>query len=387
MDPLLIAGCAAALLAGTVASLLVPPVLRLAEILRSLDRPTETGERKSVQATAVPRLGGVAIVAGLSTGSLLGLMAGWNEWGMTIPRPELVTLPIAAGLVFLVGLVDDLFGVSPAKKFLVQFLAAWLLVRVGWTFSELNLPFVGEIHLGMWGTLVSLLWVVGVTNAINLIDGLDGLAGGVAAIISASLLVYAVFQHNLGSVVLMASIAGACVGFLRHNWEPARVFMGDSGSLTLGFLLGAITLHSAMKAPAAVAILVPILALGLPVIDTLLVMSVRFFEGEGAPVGRRVERMFRGDRQHLHHLLSDLASRHRRVVPVLYLIVLLFCGGALIVAVTGQGALGLGLLLSEVAVIVAMRQLGLVRRARALADERLEALRLQGPTWLRKEGE
>ena len=124
--------------------------------------------------------------------------------------------------------------------------------------------------------------------------------------------------------------------------------MGDSGSLTLGFLLGAISLHSAIKAPAAVAILVPILALGLPVIDTLLVMVVRFFEGEGAPVGRRVGRMFRGDRQHLHHLLSDLATRHRRVVAVLYLIVLLFCAGAIAVAVTGEGWLGLTLLVIEV---------------------------------------
>jgi UDP-GlcNAc:undecaprenyl-phosphate GlcNAc-1-phosphate transferase len=343
------------------------------------------GERKAVLATAVPRLGGVAIACGLGAGALVGLMAGWTEWGMRIPRPELVALPIAAGLVFLVGLVDDLFGVTPLQKFIVEFLAGWLLVRVGWSFTELNLPFVGAVHLGVWGGVVSLLWVVGVTNAINLIDGLDGLAGGVAAIISVSLLVYALIQHNLGSVVLLAAIAGACIGFLRHNWEPAQVFMGDSGSLTLGFLLGAISLHSAIKAPAAVAILVPLLALGLPVIDTLLVMVVRFFESEGAPVGRRVVRMFHGDRQHLHHLLSDLATRHKRVVTVFYLLALLFCAGAIAVAVTGEGALGLLFLLLEVAVVVAMRWLGLVRRARALADERIEALRLQRPAWLRRD--
>lgn len=390
MEPLFIVAGAAALLAGVVASLLVPPVVNLAQFLRSFDRPVaggEGGERQAVLATAVPRLGGVAIAVGLVAGSLVGLMAGWSQWGMRIPRPELVALPIAAGLVFLVGLVDDLFGVTPGKKFVVELVAAWLLVRVGWSFTELNLPFLGEIHLGVWGSLVSVLWLVGVTNAINLIDGLDGLAGGVAAIISGSLLVYALLQNNLGSVVLMAAIAGACIGFLRHNWEPARVFMGDSGSLTLGFLLGAISLHSAIKAPAAVAILVPILALGLPVIDTLLVMVVRFFEGDGAPVGRRVERMFRGDRQHLHHLLSDLASRHRRVVPVLYLVVLAFCIGAVAVAMTGEGWLGLILLVIEVAVVLAMRQLGLVRRARALADERIEALRLAKPAWLRRDGE
>ena len=388
MEPLFIVAAVAALLAGVVASLLVPPVVNLAQFLRSFDRPAAEGgdgARKAVLATAVPRLGGVAIACGLGAGALVGLMAGWSQWGMTIPRPELVALPIAAGLIFLVGLVDDLFGVTPLQKFIVEFLAAWLLVRVGWTITELNLPFVGAVHLGMWGDLVSLLWVVGVTNAINLIDGLDGLAGGVAAIISVSLLVYALIQHNLGSVVLLAAIAGACIGFLRHNWEPAQVFMGDSGSLTLGFLLGAIALHSAIKAPAAVAILVPLLALGLPVIDTLLVMLVRFFEGDGAPVGRRVVRMFHGDRQHLHHLLSDLATRHHRVVAVFYLLALLFCAGAIAVAVTGERSLGLLFLLLEFAVVVGMRRLGLVRRAQALADERVEALRLQRPSWLQRD--
>ena len=140
----------------------------------------------------------------------------------------------------------------------------------------------------MWGAVVSLLWIVGVTNAINLIDGLDGLAGGVVAIIADSLLAYALLQGNLRTVILMAATAGACIGFLRHNWAPARIFMGDSGSLTLGFLLAAISVHSSLKAPAAVAILVPILALGVPVIDTLLVMGVRFLDRPKGRLARAV---------------------------------------------------------------------------------------------------
>ncbi len=360
----------------------MPPVTKLALAVRALDRPDD----RKIQTTAIPRLGGAAIGIGLVGASFLGLLAGWREWGAPIPRAELVALPVATGLVFLVGVVDDLFGVSPGKKFLVQILAAWLLVRVGWTLENLKLPWVGEINLGLWGGIVAILWIVGVTNALNLIDGLDGLAGGVAAIIASSLLAYSLVQGNRGSVVLMAAIFGACMGFLRHNWEPAKIFMGDSGSLTLGFLLGAISLHSAFKATAAVAILVPILALGLPVIDTLLVMGVRFFEGEGAPVRSRIGRMFRPDRQHLHHLLSNLAAHHRQVVLGLYAVVGLFCVMAITVALTGFDELGFAFVAAQVAIVFVMRRLGLGRQAERLAKERVGGLRGGLPWWLRRDG-
>ena len=381
MDPLLLAALASAVVAGVLTSVLVPPVVKLSRALRVLDHPDEP---RKVQATAVPRLGGAAIGVGLAGASLLGLLAGWREWGATLPRADLVALPVATALVFLVGLVDDLFGVTPGKKFVVQILAAWLLVRVGWTLQVLKLPLIGEVDLGMWGGLVAILWIVGVTNALNLIDGLDGLAGGVAAIIAASLLFYSLVQNNRGSVVLMAAIFGACVGFLRHNWEPAKVFMGDSGSLTLGFLLGAISLHSSFKATAAVAILVPILALGLPVIDTLLVMAVRFFEGEGSPLKSRVGRMFRGDRQHLHHLLSNLTVHHRKVVVAIYAVVALFCVMAIAVALTGFDTLGIVFVAVQIGAVVVMRRLGLARQAKRLAQERVGTLRTGLPGWLRR---
>ena len=382
MPPILVTALATALVAGIVSSLLVPPILKLAAAMRTLDHPTEP---RKIEARFVPRLGGVAITAGIAAGAALGLLADWNRWASSIPRPELVALPIATALVFLVGLLDDLFGVSATKKFLVQFLAAWLLVRLGWTIQVLKLPFVGEVDFGMWGGLIALLWIVGVSNAINLIDGLDGLAGGVAAIISASLLVFSLLVGNEGTVVLLAGILGACIGFLRHNWEPARVFMGDSGSLTLGFLLGALSLHSSIKARAAVAILVPILALGLPVIDTLLVMLVRFLEGGGgirASVPRRVGRMFRADRQHLHHLLGNLVAHRRRVVQTLYVLVLVSCAGAVLVAMSGNETLGLALIALQLLVVVAVRRFGMAKQVKELAAERLEALRLEGPGWL-----
>src|SRR6201999_4462120 len=149
-----------------------------------------------------------------------------------------------------------------------------------------------------------------------------------------------------------------------HNWEPARIFMGDSGSLTLGFLLAAVSIHSSLKAPAAVAILVPILALGVPVIDTLLVMVVRFLDRAQGPLTSRFLRMFRADRNHLHHLLSRFSSRRSRIVGTIYVVVLGSCCMALLVATTGQSALGIALIVVEFTVILAMRHGGLARAAR-----------------------
>jgi UDP-GlcNAc:undecaprenyl-phosphate GlcNAc-1-phosphate transferase len=347
----------AAIVAAFVTHLLVPAVIRLAVALRAMDQPSV----RKLQASAVPRLGGVAIMGGLGIAAGFAALGHWTTWSARIASKELLALVAGTLLVFLIGVVDDLRGMrglGSGIKFLVELAAAGMLVAAGWSFGVLRLPFVGGIDLGVFGGVVSLLWIVGVTNAINLIDGLDGLAGGVVAIISVSMLAYAALQGSPGSVVLMAATAGACLGFLRHNWEPARIFMGDSGALTLGFLLAAMSLHSALKAPAAVAILVPILALGVPVMDTLLVMAVRFLDRPQARLLRRFLRMFRADRKHLHHLLDHLGARRSQVVGVIYAVVVAFCVSALVVAVTGQTNLGLVLVVIEFLVIFGMRQLG-----------------------------
>ncbi len=368
----------AALLAGVLTSVLVPPMVWAARLVGAIDHPDERKPR----ARSLPRLGGVAMAIGIAAACGVGVVARWSVWSRVIPRQEIAALLFGVLLVFLVGVADDLVGTSPWQKFLVQILAAWLVVRVGWAFEVVRLPVVGRIDLGIWGPLLSIVWVVGVTNAINLLDGLDGLAGGIAAIVATSLLAYSIVQHNQATAILLAAVVGACLGFLWHNWEPAKVFMGDSGSLTLGYLFGALTLHSSIKAPAAVAILVPILALGLPVIDTLLVMVVRFGEGRGRPLGRRVIRMFAADRGHLHHRLENLVKRRQRIVPLLYVVVLVFCLGALVVALSGEGALGLALLAIEFLVVLVMRRMGLAAGARRLADEQRAEVRETLP-WYR----
>ncbi|HEX5760048.1 MAG TPA: MraY family glycosyltransferase [Thermoanaerobaculia bacterium] len=364
-EALILAGLSAAV-AGLVTNLLVPVAARVAVAVRAVDHP---GGRK-LQGWPVPRLGGLAIVLGLALSAGALLLSRWAEWGAEIGRAELFALAVATAMIFLVGLVDDIVGVGTLHKFLVQLAAAALMVRIGWSFEVMRVPGLGEIELGAFGAAVSLFWIVGVTNAINLIDGLDGLAGGVVAIISGSLLTYSVLLGSPQSVVLMGATAGACLGFLRHNWAPARIFMGDSGSLTLGFLLAVMTVHSSLKAPAAVAILVPILALGVPVIDTLLVMGVRFLD---RPKGALVEgflRMFRADRKHLHHLLEHVRASRTGVVATIYGVVLVSCSAALLVAVRGDAALGLVLLAVEVMALLAIRRLGMAREAETLALQR-----------------
>jgi len=373
MGLILLYAVGAAVVAALSTNLMVPPVTRLAIALRALDHP---GERR-IQSTAVPRLGGVAIVLGLALGAGGATVTLWGRIGTAVGRDEVLALVFGIGVVFLVGVIDDLVGVSAFKKFFFQFVAAWPLVHLGWSFEVLRLPLVGQIDLGVLAGPVSLLWIVGVTNAINLLDGLDGLAGGVVTIISVSFLGLAIMQGNAGTVLLMAALAGACGGFLRHNWEPARIFMGDSGALTLGFLLATTALHSSLKARAAVAILVPILALGVPVMDTLMVMAVRFLDRPKSAPADRFLRMFHADRQHLHHLLSHFGGKRSRIVAVIYAVVLSFCILALVVAVTGQTSLGLALVALEFAVILVMRHMGMIMGARRLARLQREEVKAE----------
>jgi len=369
MNDILFYALGAAVVAALLTNLMVPPITRLAVAIRALDHP----DVRKMQTSAVPRLGGLAIVVGLALGAGIAGVSRWGEWD-SLQRSEMLVLALGTGLVFLVGVIDDLVGVSVAKKFLCQILAGVLLVQIGWSFEVLRLPLIGEIQLGWLGPVVSLLWIVGVTNAVNLIDGLDGLASGVVAIIATSLLAYSILQGNPGTVLLMAATAGSCLGFLRHNWEPAKIFMGDSGSLTLGFLLAATTVHSSLKAPAAVAILVPLLALGLPVIDTLLVMAVRFLDRPHSRFIERLIRMFHADRQHIHHLLGHFGAERTGIVKILYLVVLSFCGMALLVAFTGETILGIALILLEFSVVFAMRRMGMVMAARRLAESQRQEL-------------
>jgi len=287
-------------------ALVLTPVARWVALrIGCLDPVKERG----VHTEPKPYLGGVAIYLAFT---LAVLATGW-------PLDRGVLGILAAGTAtFLIGLVDDLrrpTGIPARYKFLLQVLAAALLVygfdvRIYWIKNPFtpNIP-DDYLYFGPWAGPLTILWLVSFTNIINLVDGLDGLAAGISALASLTLFVVSLQQGDVRLMVLPAALAGAAVGFLRYNFNPAKIFMGDAGALFLGFALGAIAIHSVLKSAAAVGVAVPILAVGLPVIDTALAIVRRLASGRsiGEP-----------DRDHLHHRLMRLGLSHRDTVLVLW---------------------------------------------------------------------
>jgi len=367
---LLTSGTAALLISALITSMLVPLIHKLALSARAVDYP---GGRR-IHGRVVPRLGGLAILVGLGFGVSGIVLIGWPVHGRDIVRSQLIAWALGVGMVFMVGLLEDLIGVSAGKRFLVEIAAAWIIVTAGWQFSFIGLPCFGNLQLGWLGPLVTIVWIVGVTNAINLIDGLDGLAGGIVAIIAASLALMAAIRGNFFTIILMAGVIGACLGFLRYNWE-GKIFMGDAGSLTLGFILATITVHGSMKSSAAVAILIPILAMGVPVIDTLLVMIVRFIDSPRDGRHGRLGRIFHADQNHLHHLVIYLARHRKTAVGWVYALVAFSCAASLIVVLSKSGIIGYVLLGVQIITIVIIRKIGFARRAKAMSLKRREEMR------------
>jgi UDP-GlcNAc:undecaprenyl-phosphate/decaprenyl-phosphate GlcNAc-1-phosphate transferase len=260
---------------------------------------------------ALPRLGGVAIVfsflASIAVG--LGVQRIWHpELAFPVISPLLTILPPAL-LIFLLGVYDDLRTAGPYVKFGVQAIAASMLFAGG--LRILDIPLLFGDHQFSWfiGLPITVFWVMAITNAFNLIDGLDGLAAGSALFSTLVMFVVATLSGmSLISLVTLA-LAGAVLGFLRYNFNPATIFLGDCGSLFVGFLLSALSLQGAQKAPTLIAVAIPLVSFGLPILETTLSVARRFISGR--PV-------FTADREHIHHKLLEHGWSHRQVVIILY---------------------------------------------------------------------
>jgi UDP-GlcNAc:undecaprenyl-phosphate GlcNAc-1-phosphate transferase len=292
-----------------------------AKVSLRLGAVSEIGGRH-VGNVPIGRLGGVGVLMGCLVSLLLH---GWSNASFRVALKEFFVegAGIAIGLliVAIVGFLDDVRRLSASVKLIFQVLAAVVVYSCGVRISAVDFPLLDPIQLGWFSLPVTILWIVGIINAINLIDGLDGLAGGVLLFASTVNLVVAVISKAVITAVLMGSVAGAVAGFLLYNWHPARVYLGDGGAYSLGFLIAVTGMVSPMqKVSTGVAIMVPVLATGLPIIDTVLVMLRRM-------VTRR--RIFAPDRGHLHHILLDSGISHRRVVIGLYFVCCIFCSLAL----------------------------------------------------------
>lgn len=298
---------AAFLIAAVATALLTPVVRRLA--LR-LDAVSATGGRH-MHARRIPRLGGIAIALGLFLPILsLFFVNGVVAEDMKQNAVRVFGLCGGGALVGTVGALDDVRGLRALHKLVVQLAVSTLAWECGFRIDAVTLPVIGELSMGVFGLPVTMLWIVGVTNAVNLIDGLDGLAGGVVFFAGVTNLVVSVTLGRTFTALVMSAMLGAVFAFLFYNFNPARIFMGDSGSYLLGYVLATASLVGPTgKATTAVSLLVPIVAMGLPIFDTLFAM-----------VRRAIERrpIFSPDRGHIHHRLVDLGLTHRRAVLILY---------------------------------------------------------------------
>ncbi len=299
MYSLFTAGFAALLLALG----LTPLVRRLAIGLGWVDRPDL---RRKLHASPVPRLGGVAIVLAYVTAAGL-LWLSPLKGGLLVDQalPFVVKLLPAAVLVFLVGLLDDLVGLKPWQKLAGQFLACWLAIWAGvWVQG------VAGYILPPWLSLVvTLVWLAGCTNAFNLIDGVDGLAAGVGLFATLTILVAALSGGNYPLALATAPLAGSLLGFLRFNFNPASIFLGDCGSYWIGFLLGCYGVFWSQKSATLLGMTAPLMALSIPLLDTGVAVFRRLLRGQA---------VFAGDRSHIHHRLLDRGLTPRRAVLLLY---------------------------------------------------------------------
>jgi UDP-GlcNAc:undecaprenyl-phosphate GlcNAc-1-phosphate transferase len=319
---------ALALIAAVLALVATPRVRALALRLGAVDRPTPG----RVHDHPVPRLGGLAILLAALGTPLIARLGGLDVASVLAARGWGLDW-LFAGLVVIVatGIADDVRGLDPLPKLALQIVAATLALRGGYGLAGVTNPLTGGyVTFGLLtGAVLTIAWIVLVTNALNLIDGLDGLASGVALIASTTLLVIALTEDRADAAIVWAILIGALAGFLRYNFNPASIFLGDTGSLLLGYLLSVLSLQSLQKGATAVVILVPILALGVPIMDTVVTLVRRALVSGVASI-------FRGDREHVHDRLLQSGFSHRNAVLVLYGACAVF-GALAFLAVAVQG--------------------------------------------------
>jgi UDP-GlcNAc:undecaprenyl-phosphate GlcNAc-1-phosphate transferase len=308
-------------------------------------------QERDLHETPLPRLGGVPIFLSFLISIAVALLAGWHFPALAVGSSirTLLTILVSGTLIFLLGIYDDIRSVGPYTKFAVQGVAAIMLFAGGLRISNLPLLF-GARHLA-WpiGLPITVLWVIGITNAFNLIDGLDGLAAGSALFSTLVVFVVAIFNGSSLVSLLTIALAGAILGFLRFNFNPATIFLGDCGSLFIGFMLSALALLGSEKAPTVIAVAIPLVSFGLPILETTLSLTRRLISGRP---------LFTGDREHIHHKLLQLGMSHRQVVIVLYGVSAIFALLSLFLLWPSGSSLGLVLAVLGTGMWVGVQHLG-----------------------------
>jgi UDP-GlcNAc:undecaprenyl-phosphate/decaprenyl-phosphate GlcNAc-1-phosphate transferase len=351
----------ASLIANSISLLITPFMIRFALRIGAVDKPNG----RKVHRQMTPRLGGLAVSASFMLALFILLQLNPASFATTwFTSREGFVLTLAVLCMLFLGVWDDIRELRASQKFLVQFIISNMVYLAGARISSIANPFgTGTLEIGMLDYPLTILWIVGITNAFNLIDGLDGLATGVAIIAFLTIFPISLLNGDSSSAAISIVIAGALLGFLRYNFNPAKIFLGDSGSLVLGFILAVVSLKSATKGTATFAILTPILALGLPIIETLLSMIRRFLrsflpgQSEEKSFFQRMKMMFQPDSAHIHHTLIRMGLSHRKAVLLLYLVSCALGIGAFAVTIVNNLVASLILLVVGAATIIGIRRL------------------------------
>lgn len=340
-------------------ALLTPLVRRLSYRLGLYDPPNA----RKIHEHAVPRTGGVAMVLAFLV-PIVGIALTTAAVGQQVYENINFVVGIVVGgvAIMLVGLADDLKGLGAKKKLLLQLVVASFAFALGFRIESVSLPFGGELEMGFFSYFITMLWIVGIVNALNLIDGLDGLAAGIAFLVLLFNFALGFANDSIFVCLIAASLAGAIVGFLFYNFNPASIFMGDAGSMFIGYVLALGAMNSGQKSSTTVALIAPIVAMGVPIMDTLFSMVRRFLE-------RRP--IFSPDRGHIHHRLLAMGINHRRVVLLLYLFSIVLVLVAALVQFGQTWQVGLGLVLMVVFLLIFARLIGLAQYVARRRSHRL----------------
>ena len=307
---------AAALAAALIVTLLTTPVVKsLAQKWGAVDVPKDN---RRMHDHPIPRMGGLAIFFGFILSVLLFVQI----------TPQLQGMLLGAVIIVVLGIFDDIYALGAKFKFVVQIVAALVAVLAGNRIDTLSNPNVFSANpyweLGWLSIPVTVIWVVAITNAVNLIDGLDGLAVGVSTISSMTLIALVVSEGQVA--LLMAALAGACIGFMPYNINPAKIFMGDTGSTFLGYVLAVVSIQGLFKFYTIISFAVPFLMLGLPIFDTCFAFIRRIAHGQSP---------MHADRSHVHHRLIDMGFSQKQAVAVLYVISAILGLSAVVLTTSG----------------------------------------------------
>ncbi len=298
--------------------LLLPLVLRLAHRHKWYDHP----DSRKIHTGLIPRMGGPGLFLSFVLASLIAALALPRLAGVRLLEPRLAALFVGMAIMHLVGLYDDFKSVPAVWKFILQIAAAVIIAAGGFLIRSIALPYIGIIHLGLAAYPLTVVWLVGIANAVNLIDGMDGLAGGIGAFAAAAMGAIALLQGSLWGAVLAFALLGALLAFLVFNFPPARIFMGDSGSLFLGLTLAALPLAGNIPRSAAFgSLIVPVTLLTVPILDTATAILRRL---------RHRRSIISPDKQHIHHKLLAMGLNERQILTVIYSM----CAYLALVAVT-----------------------------------------------------